>query len=639
MCLVFFKAFAIELPMNNQWLDISGQATHFSDLDNQYKDVDSLLKSKIVFQSEQKLSPLFEDTKYWSKFTLTNQTNLTKISYLTLGFQSFNVLKVYARDDENTELITELTHQSGYFERPFDDALLIIPITLNANEQKDIYLNYQIIGNVPIYLKLHSKESLAKTQKQSDVINFILIGFVAAIFLMVALHGILNKNLVYFYYSGLMISFMFLISDLAGYNLKYLWPQGGLIAEKSVAVIFIFIPLFHLAFIRQFLNLKDNHKKLDLVILLFILANFLILLLTPFYTLIHLSMLTGVLVIPVLSYVVYWSYNFGAINTKVFSISLFSHLLLVNFLTLFTVATGNVFLDIELPNLLKVAYTLESIFFAFALAIQNKDLQSNSLVLIRKQAKEREELLKLEQEFKLSAEKNYIMKKQSIDKKSMLADISHELRTPLTVMKIEIETLQNDFSNDIQTSYKSLINKIDDLDCLISDLSQISQSDTTELEFNFENINLNRFVETVELELKSFVLSKNLSWQSHIVLTDNLISFIDTAKVRQLLLNLVNNSIKYTDVPGCIELNTKVENSRLIITVNDTPPSVKQQELQRIFDYFYRVENSRSRETGGSGLGLSICKNIVDAHNGDIYAQQSTLGGLSICINLPITPN
>jgi len=625
--------------MNNQWLDISGQVTYFSDLDNQYKNVDSLLKNKIVFQSEQKLSPLFDDTKYWSRFTLTNQTNLTTTSYLTLGFQSFNVLKVYARDDENTELITELTHQSGYFERPFDDALLIVPITLNANETKDIYLYYQIIGNVPIYLKLHSKESLAKTQKQSDVVNFILIGFVAAIFLMVALHGILNKNLVYFYYSGLMISFMFLISDLAGYNLKYLWPQGGLIAEKSVAVIFIFIPIFHLAFIRQFLNLKDKHKKLDFVILLFILANFLILLLTPFYTLIHVSMLTGVLVIPVLSYVVYWSYNLGVNNTKVFSISLFSHLLLVNFLTLFTVATGNVFLDIELPNLLKVAYTLESIFFAFALAIQNKDLQSNSLILIRKQAQEREELLKLEQEFKLSAEKNYIMKKQSIDKKSMLADISHELRTPLTVMKIEIETLQNDFSNDIQTSYKSLINKIDDLDCLISDLSQISQSDATELEFNFENINLNRFVETVELELKSFVLSKNLSWQSYIVLTDNIISFIDTAKLRQLLLNLVNNSIKYTDVPGCIELNVKVANSQLNIVINDTPPGVEQQELQRIFDYFYRVENSRSRETGGSGLGLSICKNIVDAHNGEIYAQKSPSGGLSICINLPITPN
>jgi two-component system sensor histidine kinase BaeS len=109
----------------------------------------------------------------------------------------------------------------------------------------------------------------------------------------------------------------------------------------------------------------------------------------------------------------------------------------------------------------------------------------------------------------------------------------------------------------------------------------------------------------------------------------------DNHRLEQLFSNLLENSIRYTDAGGVIEVGISILGTQVKITIDDSAPGVELEQQQQIFERLYRLENSRSRATGGAGLGLAICKNIVSAHQGKIAAGASALGGLQICIELP----
>ena len=110
----------------------------------------------------------------------------------------------------------------------------------------------------------------------------------------------------------------------------------------------------------------------------------------------------------------------------------------------------------------------------------------------------------------------------------------------------------------------------------------------------------------------------------------------DENRLHQLFANLMNNSLKYTNTPGRLKITLREEKNLAIVLFEDTPPGVNEEEKQRIFEQFYRVENSRNRATGGRGLGLAICTNIVNAHQGTIKAYHSPDGGLGIRIEFPL---
>ena len=108
----------------------------------------------------------------------------------------------------------------------------------------------------------------------------------------------------------------------------------------------------------------------------------------------------------------------------------------------------------------------------------------------------------------------------------------------------------------------------------------------------------------------------------------------DQTRLTQLFTNLLENSLRYTDSQGIIEIELATQNDNAIITFSDSAPGVDQKSIEKIFDRFYREELSRSREKGGAGLGLAICAEIIDAHSGTIAAEPSNLGGVRIIIEL-----
>ena len=109
----------------------------------------------------------------------------------------------------------------------------------------------------------------------------------------------------------------------------------------------------------------------------------------------------------------------------------------------------------------------------------------------------------------------------------------------------------------------------------------------------------------------------------------------DPDRLQQLFTNLLTNSLRYTDEGGELKIKIGRDKGRVVIDFQDSEPGVNEEDLPMLFERLYRLESSRNRETGGAGLGLSICRNIVEAHEGTISARRSPIGGLWIKIEFP----
>ncbi|MGZ8196600.1 MAG: ATP-binding protein, partial [Methylosarcina sp.] len=217
-----------------------------------------------------------------------------------------------------------------------------------------------------------------------------------------------------------------------------------------------------------------------------------------------------------------------------------------------------------------------------------------------------------------------------------MADISHELRTPLAVLRGELEALQDGIRPLSREAVDSLYGDVMRLHRLTDDLYQLSLSDQGALSYRKMRVDpaalLQEDLASLALEFEgkriSVQLINNLSSQIRI--------HADPDRLSQLNRNLLNNSLNYTDAGGRLTITLSRQSDKLIIEFADSAPGVPEPELERLFDRFYRVENSRSRHHGGAGLGLAICSNIVEAHHGTITAHASELNGLAIRIELPM---
>ena len=218
-----------------------------------------------------------------------------------------------------------------------------------------------------------------------------------------------------------------------------------------------------------------------------------------------------------------------------------------------------------------------------------------------------------------------------------LADISHELRTPVAVLRGEIEALQDGIRKTSPQTLASLHSEVLRINALIEDLYQLSLSDIGALDYHKSRINLVDVVESVIASFTGQCQQKNLRITSMLSDCEKIEIYADENRMRQLFANLFQNSIRYSDENGQVSIRCESQQDSLSIQWCDSSPGVSDEALPKLFNRLYRVDPSRDRKSGGAGLGLSICKNIVKAHNGSISAQHAQLGGLCVIITLPLT--
>lgn len=214
------------------------------------------------------------------------------------------------------------------------------------------------------------------------------------------------------------------------------------------------------------------------------------------------------------------------------------------------------------------------------------------------------------------------------------ADIAHELRTPLSVLRGEIQALQDGVRVPSAKAFDSLNTECERLGGLIEDLYQLALADAGALDYHFEAVDLAELVqEAIDLQAHACV-SAGLALERDLGAARPVRG--DPRRLAQLLDNLLANARRYTDAPGRIRVALDAVAGEMRLVVEDTPPGVPAADLPHLFDRLYRVERSRTRAAGGAGLGLAICRAIVDAHGGRIEVAASSLGGLRVAVHLPV---
>lgn len=220
-------------------------------------------------------------------------------------------------------------------------------------------------------------------------------------------------------------------------------------------------------------------------------------------------------------------------------------------------------------------------------------------------------------------------------KNRWFANISHELRTPITVLQGEIEVLKAGIRPLNMEQIYSFEQEVALLRRLVEDLYQLSMSDIGALRYQFSPLNISECVQTAAEGFKSIAANKQIKLTLEI--TSDLNMSADKQRLEQLLLNLLTNSFSYTDVGGQVQVKLEQKQQTLILTVTDSAPGLPSEECELMFEPLYRHDSSRKMRESGAGLGLSICKNIVAAHQGSINAQPSKLGG--ICVTASFKAN
>lgn len=230
-----------------------------------------------------------------------------------------------------------------------------------------------------------------------------------------------------------------------------------------------------------------------------------------------------------------------------------------------------------------------------------------------------------------------VTKQQKLDqmRKEFVANVSHELRTPLTTVKIYTETLIDGAIDDRENAmhFLSVMEKeADRMTALVQDLLELSRIDNKQIQLKFVLIELKDIIEEVVEAQQVHIANKGHTLKVNFDETTSYFIRGDVFRIRQILHNILSNAIKYTVEEGTITISMHKSNSKIQIDVSDTGMGIPQEDIQRIFERFYRVDKARSRKLGGTGLGLSIAKELMALHNGDISIQSKVGEGTTVTL-------
>ena len=211
-----------------------------------------------------------------------------------------------------------------------------------------------------------------------------------------------------------------------------------------------------------------------------------------------------------------------------------------------------------------------------------------------------------------------------IENKELISNISHDLKTPITAIKGYVEGIMDGVASSpekLDKYIRTIYNKANDMDRLIDELTFYSKIDTNKIPYEFNKINVNSYfgdcVEEVGLDMDS----RNIALGYFNYVSDDVVVIADAEQMKRVINNIISNSVKYMDKPkGIINIRIKDVGDFIQIEIEDNGRGIAAKDLPCIFDRFYRTDSSRNSSQGGSGIGLSIVRKIVEDHGGRIWA-------------------
>ena len=289
--------------------------------------------------------------------------------------------------------------------------------------------------------------------------------------------------------------------------------------------------------------------------------------------------------------------------------------------------------------------TIISIVVAFLIGIHSSKVFSNPIVKITQAANDmRNGILDVE----VSVEDNTLELQELVDsinhlakglsqqqllRSRLTADISHELRTPLTILQSHIEAFNDGIWEPTPDKLSILSKEVNRLIKLVGELKYLADIENHHLSLEISKINLGTLMQEVyesfkyEFDIKDIVLQSSIE--------ENVIIDGDEDKLKQVFINLLANALKYTNPGGIVKLSVSTDKNNINISIKDTGIGIEENDLLNIFERFYRSDASRNRKTGGTGIGLTIVKIIVEAHAGRINVESKIGEGANFVVILP----
>ncbi|MGE8556988.1 MULTISPECIES: sensor histidine kinase efflux regulator BaeS [unclassified Acinetobacter] len=235
----------------------------------------------------------------------------------------------------------------------------------------------------------------------------------------------------------------------------------------------------------------------------------------------------------------------------------------------------------------------------------------------------------------LSTELNHlavILDQHEQSRRQWVADTSHELKTPLAVLQAQIEAMQDGIRKPTPEHFESMLRQVTSLKKLTQDLADLAQAEAQQLKCYFAEVNpWNVVLQEVE-NFKPKFAQADLSVS---VQGEGANLQLDIDRFKQIMVNLLGNSIRYTEAGGEVHLHTEQSETEWSVIVDDSPLGLSDEQLARLGERFYRVDDSRTRSTGGTGLGLALSGKIAQALGGQLSFDHSPLGGLRCKLTFP----
>lgn len=247
-----------------------------------------------------------------------------------------------------------------------------------------------------------------------------------------------------------------------------------------------------------------------------------------------------------------------------------------------------------------------------------------------------DEIGELAKDFNFLAE---TLEKQDQKSKQWVSDTSHELRTPIAILRAQVEAFQDGVQQVNPKTLAVLHKEIMSLSKLVDDLYWLARFDVGKLTDTLMPMDVIVCLQDALFTFEERFKDKNITVDTSELADSEIVINADRNRIKQVFMNLLENSLRYTDNGGIVKLGTSIFGEVVTLKIEDSAPAVPRAALPQIFERFFRVESSRSRDFGGAGLGLAICKSIIEAHDGFITATPSVLGGLKIEMKLPLAGN
>jgi signal transduction histidine kinase len=222
-------------------------------------------------------------------------------------------------------------------------------------------------------------------------------------------------------------------------------------------------------------------------------------------------------------------------------------------------------------------------------------------------------------------------------RRELIANVSHELKTPISALRAHLENLIDGVERADPATLQVMLTQSERLGRLVDQLLELSRFESGDLPLHREAVRLRPLVAQVRSEIEVTRGAREVELDDRMP-PDLPPVYADPERIHQVVFNLLDNAVRFTPAGGRVTISAARGDGQVAVAVADTGPGIPAEHLPRLFDRFYRVDTARSRDDGGTGIGLAIARSIVEAHGGRIRAESEPGRGSTFTFELPVAP-